>query len=110
MAQGTVTLTDDPRILPVGRILRKVKLKELPQLWNVLEGGYERDRAASPATVDHSVSGGEMTMKEHETVVLRKALPEEGLEAGDAGAIVHVYPGGRAYEVDSRPAPAALQS
>lgn len=35
---GTVTLKDDPRILPAGKFLRKTKINELPQLLNILNG------------------------------------------------------------------------
>ena len=35
---GTITVKDDPRVLPVGRFLRKTKINELPQLLNVLVG------------------------------------------------------------------------
>ncbi len=35
---GTVTMKGDPRVLPVGGILRKTKINELPQLLNILFG------------------------------------------------------------------------
>ena len=35
---GTITAKNDPRVLPVGKILRKAKINELPQLFNILFG------------------------------------------------------------------------
>ena len=38
IGSGTITLKDDPRIFPIGKILRKYKINELPQLFNVVKG------------------------------------------------------------------------
>ena len=35
---GTVTVKHDPRVLPLGRLLRKSKINELPQLLNIFNG------------------------------------------------------------------------
>ena len=39
-------------------------------------------------------------IKELDRVILTTARPEEGLEAGDVGTVVHVYDDGSAYEVE----------
>ena len=35
---GTITVKNDPRVLPFGKFLRKTKINELPQLFNILKG------------------------------------------------------------------------
>ncbi len=35
---GDITVKNDPRILPLGKVLRKTKINELPQLLNILFG------------------------------------------------------------------------
>ena len=38
MSLGTITIRDDPRVLPFGKFLRASKINEIPQLINVLKG------------------------------------------------------------------------
>ena len=38
IGSGTITMKNDPRILPLGGVLRKTKINELPQILNVLFG------------------------------------------------------------------------
>jgi lipopolysaccharide/colanic/teichoic acid biosynthesis glycosyltransferase len=38
IGSGEITIKNDPRVLPLGKFLRKSKINELPQLWNILIG------------------------------------------------------------------------
>jgi len=39
-------------------------------------------------------------IEEHDRVVLKTPVAEEGLEPGDVGTVIHVYSDGDAYEVE----------
>ncbi len=38
MGSGSITLRNDPRVTPMGGFLRKTKINELPQIFNILLG------------------------------------------------------------------------
>ncbi len=38
LGTGDITLRNDPRVLPAGKLLRKTKLNEVPQFWDVFVG------------------------------------------------------------------------
>jgi hypothetical protein len=41
-----------------------------------------------------------MNIREHDCIVLTADLPENGLQAGDVGTVVHIHGDGAGYEVE----------
>ena len=52
LGTGNITMKDDPRVLPFGKILRLSKLNEIPQLLNILVGDMSVV-GPRPVTPDH---------------------------------------------------------
>lgn len=90
---GELTVRDDPRVLPVGRFLRKTKLNELPQLLNIVIGDLSvvgprpmvpKTYAAYPAaareilnTVRPGLSGvGSVIFRDEETFLAGRDDPQ----------------------------------
>ena len=94
MAMGTVTVKNDPRVLPVGRYLRKLKINELPQLINIYKGDMsiigprpqtQRCFDAFPLSskreltkVRPGLSGiGSIIFRDEENMMAKSNMPEE---------------------------------
>lgn len=66
MSGGDVTMGNDPRVLPVGRVLRKTKINELPQLINIFKGDISvvGPRPLTPKTFGYYSSTIQEELKE----------------------------------------------
>ncbi len=93
MGTGTITLQNDPRVLPVGRVLRATKINELPQLLNILRGdmslvgprpqtrrcfdAFPGESAAAILQVPPGLSGiGSIVFRDEERLMHEQAEPE----------------------------------
>ncbi len=73
LGTGTITKKNDPRVLPLGGFLRKTKLNEVPQLWNIFVG-------------DMSVVGPRPLTKETRDYIPAEMLKElEAVQPGLSG-------------------------
>ncbi|MDC0580885.1 sugar transferase [Amylibacter sp.] len=90
---GTITTKDDPRILPIGKYLRKSKINELTQIWNVLVGDmsligprpltnetfnyYSKDTSEYILKVRPGLSGiGSILFRSEENLLISNANPK----------------------------------
>ena len=91
LGSRTITVANDPRILPFGIFLRKTKLNELPQLINVIAGEmslvgprpltnetfsyYTEDQQRIISSVKPGLSGiGSLYFNDEETIINSKSL------------------------------------
>jgi lipopolysaccharide/colanic/teichoic acid biosynthesis glycosyltransferase len=82
-----ITVSGDSRVTRVGSLLRRYKLDELPQFWNVLKGDMSlvgprpklSDHEALLLSVRPGITGPATLAFRHEEEMLR-GIPEHGLE------------------------------
>ena len=68
---GDVTMGNDPRVLPVGRILRKTKINELPQLLNIFKGDIS---VVGPRPLTPKIFGFYPIEVQHQILCLKPGL------------------------------------
>ncbi|MBI4965387.1 MAG: sugar transferase [Desulfomonile tiedjei] len=89
---GDITLKDDPRVLPLGKFLRKFKINEVPQVINILKGEmtlvgprpltprtfgmYPDDAKQQLATMVPGLTGiGSIIFRDEETIIAQSSKP-----------------------------------
>ena len=66
---GTLTMQNDPRVLPIGKFLRKTKINELPQLLNIFIGNMS---IVGPRPL---VPDGEINYTSTQSKIIRSVTP-----------------------------------
>lgn len=69
LGTGSLTVKNDPRVFPFGRFLRKTKLNELPQIFNILTGDMSIVGPRPQMEVDF------LKFPEHVQAVIYDAVP-----------------------------------
>lgn len=95
MQNAYITTHGDPRVLPIGRFLRKSKINELPQLINILQGDislvgprpqvqahldlYPKEHLADVLSIKPGLTGiASLFFRDEETMISRSSLePKE---------------------------------
>ena len=70
-----ITAHRDPRVFPLGRILRNAKIDELPQLWNVIRGDMS---LVGPRPEDPRIVSAHYTDDQLATLSVRPGLTSVG--------------------------------